>query len=99
MCLSGTAKQFSLYNICNFCVLSYTYICYVLVYFVLYVYNCMHKRTIKYLVSCILLDTVFRREIDSQRQWGYGTSGTCYGDNFPLRRSVGPHIISKLLNG
>ena len=33
---------------------SYTYVCYVLVYFVLYVYNCMHKRTIKYLVSCIL---------------------------------------------
>ena len=32
---------------------SYTYVCYVLVYFVLYVYNCMHKRTIKYLVSCI----------------------------------------------
>ena len=31
-----------------------TYVCYVLVYFVLYVYNCMHKRTIKYLVSCIL---------------------------------------------
>ena len=33
---------------------SYTYVCYVLVYFVLYVYNCMYKRTIKYLVSCIL---------------------------------------------
>ena len=33
---------------------SYTYVCYVLVYFVLYVYNCLHKRTIKYLVSCIL---------------------------------------------
>ena len=33
---------------------SYTYVCYVLVYFVLYVYNCMHKKTIKYLVSCIL---------------------------------------------
>ena len=30
------------------------YVIYVLVYFVLYVYNCMHKRTIKYLVSCIL---------------------------------------------
>ena len=54
MCLSGTAKQFSLYNICNFCVCMYTYVSYVLVYFVLYVYNCMHKRTIKYLVSCIL---------------------------------------------
>ena len=30
---------------------SYTYVCYVLVYFALYVYNCMHKTTIKYLVS------------------------------------------------
>ena len=56
MCSSGTANQFSLYNICNFCVcIVYTYVCHVLVYFVLYVYNCMHKRTIKYLVSCILL--------------------------------------------
>ena len=42
---------------------SYTYVCYVLVYFVLYVYNCMHKRTIKYLVSCILyLATVTVRD-------------------------------------
>ena len=32
-------------------------------------------------------DTVFRREIDSRRQWGYGT---CYGGIVsPLRRSVG----------
>ena len=39
---------------------SYTYVCYVLVYFVLYVYNCMHKRTIKYLVSCILTLDLFQ---------------------------------------
>ena len=32
---------------------SYTYVCYVLVYFVLYVYNCMHTRTINK-ISCIL---------------------------------------------
>ena len=37
---------------------SYTYVCYVLVYFALHVYNCMHKRTIKYLVSCILLGNI-----------------------------------------
>ena len=36
---------------------SYTYVCYVLVYFVLYVYNCMHKRTIKYLVYLVSCDT------------------------------------------
>ena len=37
----------------------YTYVCYVFIYFVLYVYNCMHERTIKYLVSCILLQQHF----------------------------------------
>ena len=36
---------------------------------------------------CRTSDTVFRREIDSRRQWGYGT---CYGGIVsPLRRSVG----------
>ena len=35
---------------------------------------------------CRTSDTVFRREIDSLRQWGYGT---CYGGIVsPLRRSV-----------
>ena len=29
---------------------------------------------------CRTSDTVFRREIDSRRQWG---NGTCYGDSFP----------------
>ena len=43
---------------------SYTYVCYVLVYFVLYVYNCMHKRTIKYLVSCILY-CYFRQDLEN----------------------------------
>ena len=33
---------------------SYTYVCYVLVYFVLYVYNCMHKRTINGLNNNII---------------------------------------------
>ena len=32
---------------------------------------------------CRASDTVFRREIDSQRQWGYGT---CYGDCFPAAK-------------
>ena len=36
---------------------------------------------------CRTSDTVFRREINSRRQWGYGT---CYGGIVsPLRRSVG----------
>ena len=37
---------------------SYNYVCYVLVYFVLYVYNCMHKRTIKYLVSYLFCNVL-----------------------------------------
>ena len=32
---------------------------------------------------CRASDTVFRREIDSRRQWGYGT---CYGDSFPTAK-------------
>ena len=32
---------------------------------------------------CRASDTVFRREIDSRRQWGYGT---CYGDSFPAAK-------------
>ena len=32
---------------------------------------------------CRASDTVFRREIDSQRQWGYGT---CYSDSFPAAK-------------
>ena len=32
---------------------------------------------------CRASDTVFRREIDSQLQWGYGT---CYGDSFPAAK-------------
>ena len=44
--------------------------------------NCVLQR----LRLCKTSDTVFRREIDSRRQWGYGT---CYGGIVsPLRRSV-----------
>ena len=51
----GHCKNSLVYTISVISVfVSDTYVCYVLVYFVLYVYNCMHKRTIKYLVSCIL---------------------------------------------
>ena len=35
---------------------SYTYVYYVFVYFVLYVYNYIHERTIKYLVSILYLE-------------------------------------------
>ena len=43
---------------------------------------------------CRASDTVFRREIDSQRQWGYGT---CYYDSFPAAKEcktadVGPYL-------
>ena len=32
---------------------------------------------------CRTSDTVFRREIDSRRQWDYGTG---YGDSFPAAK-------------
>ena len=54
MCLSGTAKTVLFIQFVISVFVSYTYVYYVFVYFVLYVHNCMHKRTIKYLVSCIL---------------------------------------------
>ena len=54
VCVNRTLQNSLVYIISVISVfVSYTYACYVLVYFVLYVYNCMHKRTIKYLVSCI----------------------------------------------
>ena len=37
------------------------------------------------------VSTVFRREIDSQRQWGYGT---CYGDCFPAVKECSSRNIS-----
>ena len=35
------------------------------VYFVLYVYNCVHERTIKYLVSCILISLRIKLSIET----------------------------------
>ena len=44
---------------------------------------------------CRTSDTVFRREIDSRRQWGYGT---CYGGIVsPLRRSVTCNVLCFIL--
>ena len=55
VCVNRTLQNSLVYTISVISVfVSYTYVCYVLVYFVSHVYNCMHKRTIKYLVSCIL---------------------------------------------
>ena len=48
---------------------------------------CQSNYVLQRLRLCRTSDTVFRREIDSRRQWGYGT---CYGGIVsPLRRSVG----------
>ena len=47
---------------------------------------CQSNYVLQRLRLCRTSDTVFRREIDSRRQWGYGT---CYGGIVsPLRRSV-----------
>ena len=42
---------------------------------------------------CRTSDTVFRREIDSRRQWGYGT---CYGDSFPAGKECNWNDVSPL---
>ena len=47
---------------------------------------CQSNYVLQRLRLCRTSDTVFRREIDSRRQWGYGS---CYGGIIsPLRRSV-----------
>ena len=43
-------------------------------------FSCQSSYVLQRLQLCRASDTVFRREIDSQRQWGYGT---WYGDSFP----------------
>ena len=48
-------------------------------------FSCQSSYVLQRLRLCRASDTVFRREIDSRRQWGYVT---CYGDSSPLRRSV-----------
>ena len=53
---------------------------------------CQSNYVLQRLRLCRTSDTVFRREIDSRRQWGYGT---CYGGIVsPLRRSV--HVVYRL---
>ena len=46
-------------------------------------FSCQSSYVLQRLRLCRASDTVFRREIDSQRQWGYGT---CYGDCFPAAK-------------
>ena len=46
-------------------------------------FSCQSSYVLQRLWLCRASDTVFRREIDSQRQWGYGT---CYGDSFPAAK-------------
>ena len=46
-------------------------------------FSCQSSYVLLRLRLCRTSDTVFRREIDSQRQWGYGT---CYGGSFPAAK-------------
>ena len=48
-------------------------------------FSCQSSYVLQRIRLCRASDTVFRREIDSQRQWGYGT---CYGDSFPRCEGV-----------
>ena len=56
---------------------------------------CQSNYVLQLLRLCRTSDTVFRREIDSRRQWGYGT---CYGGIVsPVRRSVS-NILLVIIN-
>ena len=44
---------------------------------------CQWNYVLQRLRLCRTSDTVFRREVDSRRQWGYGT---CYGGSFPTAK-------------
>ena len=46
-------------------------------------FSCQSSYVLQRLRLCGASDTVFRREIDSRRQWGFGT---CYGDSFPAAK-------------
>ena len=52
-------------------------------------FSCQLSYVLQRLWLCRASDTVFRREIDSQRQWGYGT---CYGDSFPAAKECRQNI-------
>ena len=54
-------------------------------------FSCQSSYVLQRLRLCRASDTVFRREIDSQRQWGYGT---CYGDCFPAAKECTPVLFS-----
>ena len=46
-------------------------------------FSCQSSYVLQRLRLCRTSDTVFRREIESRRQWGYGT---CHGDSFPAAK-------------
>ena len=46
-------------------------------------FSCQSNYVLQRLRLCRMSDTVFRREMDSRRQWGYGT---CYGGSFPAAK-------------
>ena len=52
-------------------------------------FSCQSSYVLQRLRLCRSSDTAFRREIDSQRQWGYGT---CYGDSFPAAKECSPCV-------
>ena len=57
-------------------------------------FSCQSSYVLQRLRLCRASDTVFRCEIDSQRQWGYGT---CYSDSFPAAKECTANSIWCLL--
>ena len=53
-------------------------------------FSCQSSYVLQRLRLCRTSGTVFRREIDSQRQWGYGT---CCGDCFPTAKVMEHAVV------
>ena len=59
-------------------------------------FSCQSSYVLQRLWLCRMSDTVFPREIDSRRQWGYGT---CYGGSFPTAKECILYNTKGLLHG
>ena len=62
-------------------------------------FSCQSSYVLQRLRLCRTSDTLFRREIDSRRQWAYGI---CYGDSFPAAKECSfdgdDHFLNIIIN-
>ena len=58
-------------------------------------FSCQSSYVLQRLRLCRTSDTVYRREIDSRRQWGYGVIVVIVVIVSPLRRSVSRRLLTE----